>query len=78
LRRAELAIKTCAMSAPARPVSTSQVSFPDRVMRVVKPYTAPYYLMIAAVLGALTAGFVVVIVLLILVATNFNVLGLIE
>jgi hypothetical protein len=66
------------MSAPARPDSASQVRFPGQVMQVIKPYTAPYYLTIAAVLGALTAGFVVVIVLLILVATNFNVLGLIE
>ena len=43
-----------------------------------KPYLVPYYLTVAAVLGAITVGFAVVTVLLILVVTNFNVLGLIE
>jgi hypothetical protein len=43
-----------------------------------KPYLAPYYLTVAAVLGAITAGFAVVFVLLIIVTANFNVLGLIE
>ncbi len=43
-----------------------------------KPYLVPYYLTVAAVLGAITVGFVVVTVLLILVVANFNVLGLIE
>jgi len=47
-------------------------------MEILKPYLIPYYLTIAAVLGALTAGFVVVTVLLILVVANFNVLALIE
>ncbi len=44
----------------------------------LKPYLNPYYITLAAVLGAITVVFVVVTVLLILVATNFNVLGLIE
>jgi hypothetical protein len=43
-----------------------------------KPYLVPYYLTVAGVLGAITVGFVVVTVLLVLVVTNFNVLGLIE
>ncbi len=43
-----------------------------------KPYLVPYYLTIAAVLGAITTVFVVITVVLIIVATNFNVLGLIE
>jgi len=47
-------------------------------MEKVKPYLAPYYLTVAAVLGAATVGFVVVIALLILVVANFNVLGLVE
>ena len=44
----------------------------------VTPYLAPYYLTVAAVLGAITVVFAVVTVLLILVVTNFNVLGWIE
>jgi hypothetical protein len=43
-----------------------------------KPYLVPYYLTVAAVLGAITTVFVVMTVVIILVATNFNVLGLIE
>ena len=43
-----------------------------------KPYLVPYYLTIAAALGAITTVFVVLTILIILVATNFNVLGLIE
>jgi hypothetical protein len=42
------------------------------------PYAAPYYLTVAALLGAITVGFVVVTALLVLVAANFNLLGLIE
>ncbi len=45
---------------------------------MVQPYLAPYYLTLAAVLGALTVGFAVVVGLLILVVANFNVLGLVE
>jgi hypothetical protein len=44
----------------------------------VKPYLAPYYLTVAAVLGAITVGFVVVTTLIVLVVTNFNVLSWIE
>ena len=48
------------------------------VMETVKPYLAPYYLAVAGLLGAITVGFAVVVILILLVATNFNVLGLIE
>ena len=44
----------------------------------LKPYLVPYYLTVAGVLGAITVGFVVLTVLLILVVANFNVLSLIE
>jgi hypothetical protein len=44
----------------------------------ILPFFAPYYLVLGGLLGAATVGFLTVIVLLILVATNFNVLGLIE
>ncbi len=47
-------------------------------MERVKPLLVPYYLTVGAVLGALTAGFVALIVVLVLIATNFNVLSLIE
>jgi len=48
------------------------------VVEHAKPFLAPYYLTVAAVLGAITVGFVVVTVLLILVVANFNVLGWME
>jgi hypothetical protein len=47
-------------------------------MERVKPFLVPYYLTVAAVLGAITAGFAAVFILLIIVVTNFNVLGWIE
>jgi hypothetical protein len=67
------------MATPSPAVRTSsapvrKVSLADRV----KPYLVPYYLTIAAVIGALTAGFIVVIVLLIMVVANFNALGFVE
>ena len=46
--------------------------------RHLKPFLTPYYLMVASVLGAATAGWVVLIVVLLIIATNFNVLGAIE
>jgi hypothetical protein len=48
------------------------------LMKHWKPLLAPYYLTIAALLGAATVGFLVVIGLLVLVATNFNLLGWME
>ena len=47
-------------------------------VELIKPYLAPYYLTVAAVLGAITVGFVVVFVLLGIVTANFNVLGWVE
>jgi len=44
----------------------------------LKPFLVPYYITVAAVLGAITVVFAVVTVVLVLVVTNFNVLGLIE
>jgi hypothetical protein len=44
----------------------------------IKPFLTPYYLVVAGVLGAATAGFVTLIIVLLIIATNFNVLGAIE
>jgi len=64
----------------AKPTPTAKTfaEFVAGLRERAKPYLVPYYLTVAAVLGAITAGFVVLTVLIILVATNFNVLGLIE
>jgi uncharacterized integral membrane protein len=66
------------MSTPAAPQTSAPARLQDRVMEIAKPYLAPYYLAVAGLLGAITVGFVVVVVLLVLIVTNFNVLGLIE
>ncbi len=67
------------MSAPAPVAKTApQAPLPVRVKEVVAPFLAPYYLAIAGVLGALTVGFVVVVVLLMVVAANVNLLGWVE
>ncbi len=41
-------------------------------------YMTPYYLAYVAVVGGITVGFIVLTLVIVLVATNFNVLGLIE
>jgi len=66
--------------------STSQASAPagkpycpvEWAQKQLKPFLVPYYLTVGGVLGAITVGFVVITVLLILVVANFNVLSLIE
>ena len=64
------------------PSSAAQASAPTPLpfwlMEWVKPYLTPYYLTVAAVLGAITVGFGIVFVLLGLVTANFNVLGWME
>jgi hypothetical protein len=60
------------------PSPTAPTAKPYCPVELIKPYLVPYYLTVAAVLGAITAGFAVVFVLLILVVTNFNVLGWME
>ena len=64
-------------SSPAAP-ATAPVRPPFWLIERVKPYLAPYYLMVATVLGAVTVGFVVVTTLIALVVTNFNVLDWME
>ena len=48
------------------------------IIASAKRLATPYHLTVAAVIGGITAVFAVVIALLIIVALNFNVLGLIE
>ena len=77
--RAEIAHKggMATSTSKAAPAPT----FADTVAGVKKglePYLVPYYLVYAGVLGAITVGFIVLTLVIVLVATNFNVLGLIE
>jgi hypothetical protein len=71
-------MSTPSSAAPASAPATSKICPIEWVRERAKPYLVPYYLTVAAVLGAITVGFAVVTVLLILVVANFNVLGLIE
>lgn len=67
------------MSTPSpAPQASEPTTPPLHLIERIKPYLAPYYLMVAGVLGAITVGFAIVFVLLILVVTNFNVLGWME
>jgi uncharacterized membrane protein len=52
--------------------------FAANARKSAEPYLVPYYLTVVAVIGALTTVFVLLTVVIILVATNFNVLALIE
>jgi hypothetical protein len=63
------------------PEVTAPVTFPEKfawLQRRIQTHVRPYHLAVGAVVGLVTAIFAVVIVLMILVATNFNVLGWIE
>ena len=67
------------MSTPSSASSASTPATPKvSLIERVKPFFAPYYLMVAAVLGAITVGFVIVFLLLATVAANFNPLGWVE
>jgi hypothetical protein len=72
-------LKQIVMSTPS-PAPQASAPTPPKFcpLEMLKPFLAPYYLTVAAVLGAITAGFVVVFLLLAIVAANFNVLGWIE
>jgi len=71
-------MSTSSTAAPAS-ASTNRPYCPiEWVKKHMTPYLAPYYLTVGAVLGAITVGFVVVTVMIIIVVTNFNVLGWIE
>ncbi len=61
-------------------ISPASAPFPSSawLKKHGKAYLTPYYLTIGAVLGAATTGFVALIVVVILIATNFNILALIE
>jgi hypothetical protein len=68
------------MATPA-PNTASKTTFADfaaGIQKRAKPYLVPYYLTLGAVLGAITTLFIVMTVVIVLVATNFNLLGLIE
>jgi hypothetical protein len=62
----------------AATTSTKPPGFLATLRERAKPYLIPYYFAVVAILGGITTVFVVLTVLIILIATNFNVLGLIE
>jgi hypothetical protein len=66
------------MSTPSATASTAAPHRPFCPVEFVKPFLVPYYLTIAAVLGAITTVFVVLCLVLVLIVTNFNVLGWME
>jgi hypothetical protein len=79
LRRArDSCLKGIVMSATTSAAQPAKAEKPYCPIELMKPYLTPYYLTVAAVLGAMTAGLVALVVVLILIATNFNVLSLIE
>jgi hypothetical protein len=59
-------------------MSTPTSNKPCAFERYVKPWLTPYYLTVAAVLGAITAVFGALTVALLLIVTNFNILSWIE
>ncbi len=66
------------MSQPTASAPASKPNRPYCPSTWLKPYLTPYYFTVAAVLGAVTAGFILLITVLLIIATNFNVLGAVE
>jgi hypothetical protein len=58
--------------------SPAAAAKPNPFARFVKPFLTPYYFAVAGVLGAITAVFAGVTLLLIIVVANCNILGWIE
>jgi hypothetical protein len=60
------------------PKVTPPVTFPARfawLQQRIQTHVKPYHFAVASAVGLITTLFVVVIAVLILIATNFNVLG---
>ncbi len=49
-----------------------------KLKELLARYAVPYYLAIVGVLGAVTVLFAVLTIVIVLIVTNFNILGLIE
>jgi hypothetical protein len=67
--------------AGSSPVVRPPISFPERVawlQKTVTTHVRPYHLAMGAVIGLISAVFGALVVVLVLIATNFNILALIE
>jgi len=67
--------------ATSAPEVTKPVTFPARLawlQRQVQIHVRPYHLAIGAVIGLVSTGFVVLVLVMVLIVTNFNVLGWME
>jgi hypothetical protein len=63
------------------PQTVQPVTFPDRLAWLqhnIKARVKPYHLAVGAIVGLITAIFGGLIIVLILIATNFNILGWME
>jgi hypothetical protein len=63
------------------PQVTAPVTFPARIawlQNTIKARVRPYHLVMGVAVGLITTVFAVVVAVLILIATNFNVLGWVE
>jgi hypothetical protein len=63
------------------PEITQPVTFPARLawlQREMKHRVRPYHVVFGAAMGLITVGFAVLVVALLLIATNFNLLSWIE
>jgi hypothetical protein len=60
------------------PTAAPSAAKPCPFEHYVKPWLTPYYITVAAVLGAITAVFGALTLALILIVANFNILAWIE
>ena len=63
------------------PEVTAPVTFPERfawLQHTIKTRIKPYHFAVATIVALITGGFLTVIAVVVLIATNFNVLGWME
>jgi hypothetical protein len=65
-------------SVSVNPLAIVKAQVAEFMRRMIQPHTLSFNLTVAAVAGIITAAFVTITLLIVMVAANFNVLGLIE
>lgn len=65
-------------TATENPLSQVKAQIGELFRRLIQPHTTSFNLMVAAIAGIITLVFGVIILLLIMVAANFNLFNIIE
>lgn len=67
-----------AAPAPENPLTAVKAQIASFLQKIIQPHTTSFNLTVAAAVGIITVVFATIILLMIMVAANFNLLSLIE